>query len=193
MKKIIIVASFICLFMVSEQLFGALYEADDSCLAGALTAGYVFKNDCAFKEVYGHGVVNVITADGCYYRWNPWGIGAKVSYFRAHGKTTFLKFKTLLQELPVTVYVRRIKSFRNGLQVYGSLGGGYLWVKEKSYLGDTRINTGIGEIEVGFNYPVCCCVNLTTAFRYLFPPQCHCSEKVDVGGVDIRAGFEVSF
>lgn len=186
MKKLLILLSF---FMVTSQL-----SADDRCFSGALTAGYVFKhNDCAFKKVYGHGLVNIITADGCYYPWECWGIGGKVSYWRAHGRTTFLKQCTHLQEVPLTFYLRRIEDFRCGLQLYASLGGGVIWMKEKSYLGHVKRHKGIGEVEVGLNYPMWHCLNFTSAFRYLFPRQSESCKKVDVGGFDLRAGIELPF
>ncbi len=193
MKKIIF--PFLCIFssLLPISLSGST-EQQGSCFSTAFSAGYVFKhNDCIFKEVYGHGIVNVITADGCYYPCEQWGIGAKISYWRAHGRTTFLKKCSLLQEVPLTFYLRRMKDFRCGLQLYASLGGGIIWIKEKSYLGDLHLHKGIGEAEIGMNYPIWRCVNITSAFRYLFPRQSHCGTKMDVGGFDLRAGIGFQF
>lgn len=191
MKKIIFFFSFIMLSLLTTQL--SAWEEQDSCFDTALTAGFVFKNDCKFKEVYGHGIANIITADGCYYPWECWGVGAKVSYWRAHGKTDFLRQCSLLQEVPVTFYVRRRTNFRCGLQLYASLGGGLIWLREKSYLGRAQLHKGIGEAEIGLSYPVWRHVNITSAFRYLFPRQSFAGEKVDIGGFDLRAGLEFPF
>lgn len=193
MKKIL----FICLLPVSwishHLVCSEEEEEQSTCYSTAFSAGYVFKNDCIFKEVYGLGVINTITADGCYYRWNPWGIGAKVSYWRANGCTTFLKCRTLLQEVPVTFYLRRLHDFNCGVQAYASLGGGFIWIKEKSYLGTVQRYRGIGEAEVGLFYSVCRSLNITAAFRYLFPAQSIYCDKAQVGGYDLRAGIAFLF
>lgn len=179
--------------VVSMNLCGETDALDNPCFTTALTAGYAFKRDCIFKEVYNHGVVNAITADGCYYPWDLWGIGAKVSYWRAHGRTTFLKKCTLLQEVPFTVYARRMFNVLCDLRLYASLGAGFVWMKEESYLGRVRTVKGVGEIEVGATYPLWRCLGITGAFRYLFPRQKQCGQKVQVGGYDLRAGLELAF
>ena len=193
MKKILFICFFTLLSMVSTRLSGNSLEKKHSSFSGTFSAGYVFKHDCKFKAVYGRGMVNAITFDGCYYPWECWGFGAKISYWRKKGCTTFLQRRSILQEVPITFYVRRIKKFDCGLQMYGSLGGGVIWIKEKSYLGDVRLTKGIGEVEVGLNSPVWHHLNLTIAFRYLFPSQCHAGEKANVGGFDLRAGIGFSF
>jgi hypothetical protein len=194
MKKLLFFFSFLTPLVVSSTaLLGEVCEDRAASFNGALSAGYVFKQDCTFKKVYGHGMANVITADGCYYFWQPWGIGAKVSYWRKHGCTTFLKRRTLLQEVPLTFYLRRQHDFECGLQLYASLGGGVAWGKEKSYLGSVKFHKGIGEVEAGLNYSSCGRFNITGACRYLFPKQSVTGHKVAVGGVDLRAGIGVTF
>jgi len=194
MKKIMFFPYFLVLCAVLITFSNTASEnANSCCFNTAFTAGYVFKHDCRFKEVYGHGVVNAITGDICYYPWEVWGVGAKLSYWRAKGRTNFLKLRSIIQEVPVTLYARRIKDFNCCLQLYASLGGGFVWVKEKSYLGTAKAYKGIGEVEVGLNYPIWCCMNLTTAFRYLFPSQCYSGKKANVGGFDLRAGIGFSF
>jgi hypothetical protein len=191
MKKIVI---FIFASTVFVQLFSnAFDEEKHHCFSTAFTAGYVFKHNHDFKQIYGHGVINVITADGCYYPLQPLGVGAKISYWRKHGRTTFLRQCSLVQEVPVTIYLRGIKDFNCGLGLYGSLGGGFIWLKEKSYLGNVHLYKGIGEVEVGLHYCVWHCINVTGAFRYLFPPQSYAGEKIDVGGSDLRAGIAFVF
>lgn len=165
----------------------------NSCFETALTSGFVFKHDCNFKQVYGHGVIDAITADGCYYPWECWGIGAKVSYWRARGRTPFLGGCALVQQVPFTVYLRRRTTIKDCVDLYASLGGGFIWTKEKSYLGRVHSIKGIGEAEVGFSCPVGCSINIVGAVRYLFPRQSDCCNKVDVGGCDLRAGIGFSF
>lgn len=199
MKKIIFFSFFIFLSFLSNLSarqfdYVAFEEEQDPCFTTAVSAGFVFKHDdCTFKEVYGHGIVNVITVDGCYYLCNPWGIGAKISYWRAKGCTTFLKQCSLIQEVPFTFYLRRITDFQCGVQLYASLGGGVIWTKEKSYLGCVKLHKAIGEVEVGLNYPVWCDLNITGAFRYLFPRQSQAGKKIDIGGCDLRAGLAYDF
>lgn len=160
----------------------------------ALSTGYVFKHDDSyFKEVYGHGIENIITADGCYYPWESWGIGAKVSYWRAKGRTTFFRNRTCLYEVPLTCYVRKTFDFWSCLQWYASLGGGVMFMKEKSYLGSVHRHKGIGECEIGLNYFVWHCFDITAAFRYLFPRERVCGKKADIGGFDLRAGIGFSY
>lgn len=127
------------------------------------------------------------------YPCHPWGIGAKISYWQAKGSTPFLNQCTLIQEVPVTVYIRAIKDWCH-CQFYASLGGGFIWLQEKNYLGNGHIYKGIGEAEIGFNYFMYDCFNLTAAFRYLFPRQTvKCIKGIDVGGFDLRAGIGFSF
>ncbi len=172
----------------------ALLTLRASHVTTALTSGYVFKQGHDFKRVYGHGLVNVITFDTCYSSCGVWGGGAKLSYWRGTGHTEFLRMPTVMQQVPLTFYLRGMKEFDCRLQLYGSLGGGFTWIQEKSYLGCPRAVKGLGEIELGFSWPVHSCLFLTTAFRYLFPPQkAHSIRKIDVGGVDLRAGIEFSF
>jgi hypothetical protein len=104
-----------------------------------------------------------------------------------------LNYQTVVQEVPVTIYARGRKNLSYGLQLYGSLGAGFAWIKEKSYLGNVHLYRGLGELEVGLNWNMWRCVNLTGAVRYLFPPQHHEGAKFDAGGVDLRAGIGFSF
>lgn len=166
----------------------------NSCFLLALTSGYVFKHhDTFFKEVYGRGIINIITIDGCYFPWESWGIGGKVSYWRTKGKTNVLKQRTSLHEEPLTFYVRKTTNWWCNIQPYISLGGGVIFIQEKSYLGHVHKSKGIGELEVGLNYPVWCFLNITGAFRYLFPREVICQQKSDIGGFDLRAGISFSF
>ncbi len=174
----------------------AAQEEEENCSFSsvAFTTGYVFKHDHIFKEVYGHGIQNVITADACYYPKELWGIGAKLSYWRARGKTTFYKQCTCLREIPLTFYLRRLfDSCYEGLQGYASLGAGAIFIKEKSYLGRVKRTKGIGELELGFNYQTCGDLDITGAFRYLFPREKIRGQKHDVGGFDFRAGIGYSY
>jgi opacity protein-like surface antigen len=161
----------------------------------AFSSGYVFKHsDHNFREVYGLGMGNIFTADFCYKLCDsPWGFGAKASYWLAFGKTTFLQRHTWLQEVPVIAYVRLSKDFDRGVRLYGSLGGGFAYIREKSYLGHVQQVRGLGEVEAGFMYPVHHHLSIFSAFRYLFPRQKHDSIKIDVGGFDVRAGLTVYF
>ena len=192
MKKIILYSSLLVVTALSTSLFGN-ESHDKKPFYTAFSSGYVFKYNYAFKDTYGQGMTNIITADGCYFPWDVWGIGIKASYWRAKGQTAFLEQPALAQEVPITVYLRTIKTFDCNVQLYGSLGGGYTWVKDKSYLGTVTLNRGIGEVEVGLNYPIWRCINITGAFRYLFPPQSASDQKVNVGGCDLRGGIGFSF
>lgn len=187
----------VSLIWCSELLCGDCCEASDAetpCFTAALTTGYVFKHDdCIFKQVYGHGIQNVITADVCYYPWECWGIGAKVSYWRAEGRTAVLRECTTLQEVPVTLYVRKLFDRWCNFQSYVSVGGGVIVIKEKSYIACVDRHVGTGEFEVGVNYFTCSCFDITAAFRYLFSGNCFCGHKADAGGFDLRIGVGFSY
>jgi hypothetical protein len=157
----------------------------------ALTSGYIWKNDKHFKQVYGSGIPDIITADACYYPCRYGGLGIKTSYWHASGKTTFLKCKTTLQEVPLIFYLRGKVGCH--LQAYASLGGGAIFVNEKSYLGKVKNTVGIGEAEIGLNYSACNRFYITTAFRYLFPKTTVNKERHDIGGYGLRAGIGFSF
>lgn len=190
-KKLLLIA----LCMICAPL---LCTAEESCMENQccttfdLTTGYVFKHDCNFKSVYGHGIQNIITADACYYWCESWGLGAKVSYWQAKGCTTLFKQRTHLHEIPLTFYVRKSIDC-SCLQLYGSVGGGAMFIKEKSYLGCVKETKGVGELEIGAYYDVCSCFDITAAFRYLFPHECVLGKKVDIGGFDLRAGIGFSY
>lgn len=195
MKKILFF--FIALLpLVPLHLYGNDVEKDNKYDL-AFSAGYVFKTESQFKDVYGHGIINALTGDFCYYRWDVWGLGAKISYWRKKGRTSFLQQRSIIQQVPITFYARRVKRFDSGLQLNASLGAGLIWTKEKSYLGKVKQTKGIGEVEVGLQYPIWRSLNIVGAFRYLFPKQrqskdCGC-DRVVVGGLDLRAGLGFSF
>lgn len=205
MKKILYSYCFLLLAVFSTGLCThQLHARESNIQAGklkneynrfnlAFTSGYVFKHDSRFRDIYGQGIINAITADFCYYLRQCWGFGTKLSYWRAKGRTAFLQQRTIIQEVPLVAYLRGIKTFDGGTQVYGSFGGGFVWLKEKSYLASQHTYKGLGEVEVGINSPVWHRLNVTLALRYLFPSQCYCGNNVNVGGLDMRAGFGISF
>lgn len=171
----------------------AIESCCSPCRVVAFTAGYVFKpHDAIFRDVYGVGMGNIITIDMNQRVWEYLSFGAKVSYWLAAGHTTFVRRRAILQEIPLTAYIRAQKDTCHGFSLYASIGGGAVWSHEKSYLGKTSFWKGIGEAEVGLNYPWRC-VQLTTACRYLFPRQKIGINKATVGGVDLRAGIGISF
>ena len=53
MKKNIVVVCCILLFVSTTGLSGNDAQEEYSCYTGSLTAGFVFKDDCRFKDVYG--------------------------------------------------------------------------------------------------------------------------------------------
>jgi len=195
MKKIFFFAGIVLSSITIQSMCQEVVcQENSSRFTSAFTAGYVFKHDDHnFRQVYGTGMGNVITADLCYHRCNVWGIGGKISYWLAVGRTVAFRRHTFLQELPITFYVRRMFNFCSGLQLYASLGGGFTWINEQNYLGKTNQVRGIGEVEGGLTYPVWCHLDLTTAFRYIFPRQNQGSTKIDVGGFDLRGGIAYSF
>lgn len=182
-------------FIVSTFATQIMSSSEEKCThySTALTSGYVFKHDARFQEVYGHGIVNIITGDGYYYFCKHWGLGATVGYWRAQGTTNFLQQHTLLQQVPFTIVGKGQYHFNCGLKLYGALGAGFIWTKEKSYLADTKTTKGIGTLEAGVVYPVWRFIEVTAAFRYLFPPQHQSGHTIDVGGCDLRAGIGFSF
>lgn len=157
----------------------------------ALTTGYVWKTDSCFKQVYGKGIQDVITFDGCYRPLDHLGVGIKTSYWQATGKTTARKKHTKIWEVPLLVYLRGIIGEK--LQGYASLGGGVIFSQEKSYLGKVKKIAGIAEAEVGMNYYFYQDLYVTGAFRCLFPKTKKCGERVQLGGYGLRAGLGISF
>jgi|SRR5579872_990605 len=190
MKKIIVCV----LAVVSLNSLCDTVKMRDASWTSALSAGYVFKHgDGVFKEVYGVGMVDAITADICYHPWRSWGIGAMARYWFAKGHTSFLHRPTKLHEVPLVAYVRAMMDFSRGLRLYASLGGGAVYVKETSYLGHVHEWRGIGQAEVGLFYPLWRRLHFTSAFAYLFPRQSHDCTRIDVGGFDLRVGLAVPF
>lgn len=193
MKKLVLLPFCIVLSLAANHSHHC-HDGQPSPWMAAFTSGYVFKHDDnAFKNVYGQGIGNVMTGDLCYYFCNNWGVGAKASYWLAVGRTTFFRTRAFLQEIPMTAYVRKAFDFDSGLRIYGSLGGGAIWSKEKANGVHTKIWKGIGEAEAGLNFPVCNMYNFTFAFRYLFPRQKVGLAKRDFGGFDLRAGLGINF
>jgi hypothetical protein len=167
-------------------------ENTNSSFDLALTSGYVWKrDDDLFKEVYGHGIFNIATVDGCYYPCTNWGLGAKIGFWQRHGKTTCFQECTRLKELPLLGYVRA--RIGHMLQAYASLGAGVIFAREKSYLGCAKEHTGIAEVEIGAtcNFDN---VFVTGALDFLFPKQPHCKrEATTFGGYGLRGGIGISF
>lgn len=159
----------------------------------ALSTGYIWKNDHHFKKVYGQGIEDIITLDGCYWFSRYVGVGLKGSYWSADGKTTVLKKSTHVKEVPAIAYLRaRIGCV---IQLYGSLGVGGIYVHEKSYLGQVNTSAWCGEAEIGLNYYFAKHIYLTTAFRYLYSrKEIHSlHENADFGGYGIRGGLGCDF
>lgn len=195
MKKIFVslCAGLFSLSLIAESCCEEI-QSDERYFTSALTTGFVFKQgDCLFREVYGRGIENVITADLHYYFCPSWGIGAKLGYWRATGCTTTFKRCTKLEQIPFTISLRGISQCRRGVQLYASLGGGVMAIREKSYLGCVKANKGVGEVEAGLIYHARSYFDLTCAFRYLFPHSCICTTKADIGGIDLRAGIGFTF
>jgi hypothetical protein len=157
----------------------------------AATSGFIWKHDTNFKQIYGQGIQDAITLDACCGVWPYVGFGVQGSYWRARGKTLILRNPTHLHEIPVIGYVRAQVGGR--VQGFVSLGGGTIFVKEKSYLGTVRKRTGIGEVELGTNIYFYKNLYLTGVFRYLFPRGTVCYTTTDLGGYGLRAGFGVTF
>lgn len=192
--KVVLSPRFIVLLLFFMMSFGTVLAQQNQCFSAALTSGFVFKhNDCRFKEIYGRGMINVITGDFCYYASCLGGIGMKVSYWQRKGRTACFNQAACLQEVPITFYLRGLMNVSCRLQGYASLGGGLIWLNEKSYLGHVKKWEGIGEAEIGLNYAILGCFDFTTAFRYLFPRHCQNGITFDAGGLELRAGFGWSF
>ena len=193
MKKIIWSLVYVSLINLHVNARQILSDVDSPKFSSAFSSGYVFKNDCRFQKVYGRGMIDIITGAFVFYPWDFWGLGLKVSYWQAKGNSTLFNFNTKLREIPLMLTLQRLLIFKHGIELYFSAGGGAAWIKEKSYLDTIKFWKGLGEIEIGANWPLYKNLKLTTAFRYLFPRQFLCSEKIDVGGCDLRGGLEFSF
>ena len=191
-----------CILLACASWMSAREESqNNSDFMLAFTSGYVFKpGDKTFQNEYGHGIVNIITTDLCYQAWDEWGIGAKLSYWRAKNNNN------LAQQVPLTFYLRRYENFDCGLQAYASLGGGVIWSQDtsdtwlrKNDWGQPFINSYfakmLGEFETGFNYHIWNRIHLTGAVRYLFPQQLSPNVSVmrTLGGIDLRAGLSFDF
>lgn len=170
-----------------------LCASKDSTFDLAATTGYVWKTDSQFKQVYGKGIQDIITIDGCYWPFRYLGVGIQSGYWLAHGKTTISKRPTRLWEVPLNLYLQgRIgRSF----QLHASLGTGVIFVNEKSYLGNVSHQTWSGEAEVGMNYYFFKQAYLTVDLQYLYARKkiSETHERADLGGLNARGGIGVSF
>lgn len=187
-NKLLIILMTVPTFALGEE-YADCFSKDFSF---ALTSGFVFKRDEHFKKVYGRGIIDIITADLCCYQWNHIGLGIKSSYWRQKGKTTVLKNHATIQEIPLIGYIRAPFGSHKA-QGYVSLGGGCIFLKEKSPIGKVHAHTGIGEAELGFNYCFHTRFYLTGASRVLFTKQTIHGTCADVGGIGLRAGLGVTF
>jgi len=187
MNKKIIISLLLCI----SALMKAYSECELSDFDLAFTSGFVIKDDHFFKRVYGSGVIDVITADACYYPWTHGGIGLKTSYWERNGETTVLKERTKLHEVPLIAYMRG--RFGTRVQGYFSLGGGVIFIHEKSYLGCVSTRSAVAEAEIGINWHIHSSVYLTVATNILFPAKKYYGCKIDVGGYGLRAGIGFSF
>jgi hypothetical protein len=189
MKKLCI------LLLYSIPLFCASTNSENSFSTFdlAATTGYVWKTDSHFKQVYGNGIQNVITIDGCYWPFRHFGVGIQNGYWLAHGKTTVSKRSTRVWEVPLNFYLQgRIGHL---LQLHGSLGTGVIFVNEKSYLGTVSQQAWSGEAEAGIDYYFFKRAYLAFAVQYLYArkeiKETH--NQADFGGVNVSGGIGISF
>lgn len=157
------------------------------CCDVAISTGYIWKRDRLFQEAYGRGIQDVITVDGCCRIWRFLGMGVKSGYWKAQGKAAVCHKE--ISEIPILCYLRG--KIGCTFQAYVSLGGGLIFVEEKSCLGHAKEYPWGGEVEAGLKYYFFRSCYLTTALRYLFFPTS--KEKGDFGGYGIRAGIGISF
>ena len=189
MKKLF----FLLLFSIPSLCISANSENFLSIFDLTATTGYVWQSDSHFKQVYGKGIQDVITIDGCYWPFRHFGIGIQGSYWLANGKTTILKKSTRLWEVPLNLYLEgRIGQM---FQLHGSLGTGIIFVNEKSYLGSVSHQAWSGEAEVGIDYYFFKKSYLSAALQYLYSGKeiSETQERVALGGLNLRAGIGISF
>ena len=160
----------------------------------ALGFGFQFKSDEYFKQVYHNGIVDY-TADVGYWIKKNIALGIKVSYLSKKGETLFYKSETRLKQIPVVVYLKGGVKIRKRMLGYVSLGIGYIFFKEESYIGKIDEKQFGWEIESGIEYPfvrklyVLCAVRYQS-FKKSFPEM---NETHQLGGTDIRLGLGIRY
>jgi opacity protein-like surface antigen len=186
MKKIILV---IFSFLLVTPLFPG-----DAKMYTALGFGYQFKSDEYFKEVYNNGTVDY-TADVGYWIKKNIALGVKVSYLSKKGETSFYKSETHLKQIPVVGYLKAGLEIGKKLQGYVSLGMGYMFFKEESYIGTIDEKQFGWEIESGVEYSFAkqlyvLCAARYQSFKKTFPEM---NETHQLGGTDIRLGIGIRY
>jgi opacity protein-like surface antigen len=186
MKKIIfVIFSFLLvipLFPVKKKFYTAL------------GFGYQFKSDQYFKLVYDNGMVDY-TADLGYWFGKHIASGIKVSYSGEKGETALLKSETRLKQIPVVGYVKAGLEIGKKWQGYVSLGMGYMFFKEESYIGTVKESQFGWEIESGIEFSFAKRFYFLGAARYqsfkkTFPEM---NETHQLGGTDIRLGLGIRY
>jgi hypothetical protein len=187
MKKIYIltILAFISINMHAQRCAPSIFDL-------VFTSGFIWKVDRVFKEVYGVGIPDLITVDGCYYLSDYFGIGIKTSYWERKGKEIIPDQPPKIQEVPLITYLRARVGY--GIQGYISLGGGATFVKENRDPIHFKKAVGIGEVEAGINYYIHRFSYFSCAFRYLFPRQSFEETTLtDFGGLGLRVGLAFSY
>ncbi len=158
-----------------------------------LSSGYVWKSDFHFKNVYGSGIPNLITADICYWLYEFLGLGIKSAYWEKTGRTTVFQQHARIQEVPLILYLKG--GIGDRIRGYFALGGGVIFAKERSYLGKIWQIVPGGDIELGVNCFIIKQLYVTAAFDYLFFYKQVSSfhGKRDFGGYGFRLGLGTGF
>lgn len=158
----------------------------------AVALSYQWKSDKYYQLVYDKGVLNYLT-DAGYWFSNNFASGIKVSYLTNRGETSLLKKETKLRQISVMVYIKA--AIGRKLKSYFSLGAGYLFFKEESYIA-TVDESHIGwEGEIGFEFSLTESLYLmgslrNQSFRKSFPEL---GETQQLGGKDLRIGIGFRF
>jgi opacity protein-like surface antigen len=160
----------------------------------ALGFGYQFKSDQYFKLVYDNGLVDY-TADVGYWFGKHIASGIKVSYSSKKGKTVLLKSETRLRQIPVVGYLKAGLEIGKKWQGYISLGIGYMFFKEESYIGKIKESQFGWEIESGIEYSFAknfyfLCAARYQSFKKTFP---EINETHQLGGTDLRLGIGMRY
>lgn len=158
----------------------------------ALSLGWHWKDDVYHNLVYDRAAINY-TADAGYRLGRTISLGVKLTGLSQKGETTLWAEETELRQTSLLAYLKAGvgKRFRG----YVSLGVGYLFYKEESYI--DRVDESLlgWEVEAGTEFFLSRHLFLVLALRHLsFRKEfVELSETQQLGGSEVRLGLGYLF
>jgi opacity protein-like surface antigen len=154
--------------------------------------GFQWKSDENYQLVYNNGSLNYFIDAGYWFGKN-FAFGIKFNVLSQNGETSVLKEETKLRQTYLMGYVKAGIGFK--IRGYISLGGGFLFFKEESYMATVDENHFGFDVEIGTEVSLTDTLYLLGTVRYLSFKKSFfdLGETQQLGGTELRFGIGYRF